>query len=501
MGSGKTDGVVGNYYVGRRSEPNEIKIAELNSFPASVSRGESVSIGTIHRENVEHARTLTEVDLKNLDAVMGHEIAENTRKSYRSQWRRFSDWARNRDIETLPAAPAQVSAYLAERAEQYGHRPATLRASAAAISHTHRIEGLADPCASEEVKNTLKSATRLLGSFQRQARGLTADTLEEIRATACLPRRGRGGRMEGLDTAVRRGRMDIAMASLMRDALLRVSEAAELRWKDIVEEDDGTGRLLIRRSKTDAEGEGAIAFVSVTTMGNLKAIRGAATDDRSIFGLCRHQISRRIKQAAQAAGLGDGFSGHSPRVGMARDLARAGTELPRLMTAGRWRSPRMPALYTRNESVARGAVAQYYGSADAGSKRGIGGTARGPSPKRVSREFAPARLTDAPDSLSEFKEDLAARVQRVEPMRGFANHVGNIVGLPPNIVGVSVPHTGKCSITAIMGRFSWRDSKTADKRLYFEYLPLLLRSLARPMPAASPCASILNRRLCSLHPA
>ena len=47
---------------------------------------------------------------------------------------------------------------------------------------------------------------------------------------------------------------------------------------------------------------------------------------------------------------------------MARDLARAGTELPRLMTAGRWRSPRMPALYTRNETVARGAVAQYYGS-------------------------------------------------------------------------------------------------------------------------------------------
>ena len=47
---------------------------------------------------------------------------------------------------------------------------------------------------------------------------------------------------------------------------------------------------------------------------------------------------------------------------MARDLARTGTELSRLMTAGRWRSPRMPALYTRNETVARGAVAQFYGS-------------------------------------------------------------------------------------------------------------------------------------------
>ena len=58
-------------------------------------------------------------------------------------------------------------------------------------------------------------------------------------------------------------------------------------------------------------------------------------------------------------------------MGIAQDLARTGIELPRLMTAGRWRSPRMPALYTRNESVAKravtkgavakGAVADFYG--------------------------------------------------------------------------------------------------------------------------------------------
>ncbi|WP_423917392.1 hypothetical protein [Candidatus Poriferisodalis sp.] len=46
---------------------------------------------------------------------------------------------------------------------------------------------------------------------------------------------------------------------------------------------------------------------------------------------------------------------------MAQDLARAGIELPSLMTAGRWRSPTMPAHYTRNESADRGAVARFYG--------------------------------------------------------------------------------------------------------------------------------------------
>ena len=151
------------------------------------------------------------------------------------------------------------------------------------------------------------------------------------------------------------------MICLMRDAMLRVSEAASLLWGDISVEEDGTGRLLIRRSKTDPDGEGAVAYISVPTMTFLKRIRGDGREDDRVFVLRPNQISRRIKQAAQWAGLGDDFSGHSPRVGMACDLARAGIELPSLMTAGRWRSPKMPALYTRNETVVRGAVARYYG--------------------------------------------------------------------------------------------------------------------------------------------
>ena len=104
-----------------------------------------------------------------------------------------------------------------------------------------------------------------------------------------------------------------------------------------------------------------MAFLSAQTMAALALIRDEATATGSVFGLRPNQISARIKQAAQAADLGDGYSGHSPRVGMARDLARAGTELPSLMNAGRWRSPAMPAHYTRNESAGKGAVAQFHG--------------------------------------------------------------------------------------------------------------------------------------------
>ena len=306
---------------------------------------------------------LTKSDVCHLSAVLDHEMARNTKTNYRVQWRNFIVWALGKGIRAFPANPAQVAVYLAERIEKHGHKPATLRVAASAIAFVHKTAGVDDPCASPEVKRTLRSATRKAGRSQKQAAALTADALAAIQSTACKPRLGRGGRCESQETASSRGNLDIAVIRLMRDAMLRVSEAAVLTWQDIVTEADGTGRLLIRRSKTDAEGEGAVAFVSAETMAALGLIRNGAVETDRVFVLRPNQLSKRIKQAAQAAGLGDGFSGHSPRVGMARDLARAGIELPRLMNAGRWRSPAMPAHYTRNETAAKGAVAQFYGYA------------------------------------------------------------------------------------------------------------------------------------------
>ena len=304
---------------------------------------------------------LTEYDLTNLNAVLSHEISQNTLATYGFQWRNFLLWALGRGVSALPAAPEQVAAYLAERLEKHGHKPATLRMAASAIAFVHKVAGIDDPCASREVKRILKGANRKLGRSQKQAEALTCEALEAIRMTAHIPRRGRGGRWERPEIAKNRGDLDIALISLMRDAMLRVSEAAALTWRDLKVETDGTGRLLIRRSKTDVEGKGVVLFVSTTTMADLRTIRQDKSDSERVFCLRPNQIAKRIKTAAQSAGLGEGFSGHSPRVGMARDLARAGVELPSLMTAGRWRTPVMPAHYVRNETASKGAVAQFHG--------------------------------------------------------------------------------------------------------------------------------------------
>ena len=125
----------------------------------------------------------------------------------------------------------------------------------------------------------------------------------------------------------------------MRDGLLRRSEAAAVTWADVDAWADGSGRLTIRRSKTDADGKGAVVFLGRPTMKALEAIRDADADaDASapVFGLSESQVNRRIKAAAAAAGLGPDFSGHSARVGMAQDLTVHGVDPPAPQVAGRW---------------------------------------------------------------------------------------------------------------------------------------------------------------------
>ena len=194
--------------------------------------------------------------------------------------------------------------------------------------------------------------------------GLDTHAFEKIIATAQIPRITRGGRMETEEEAEMRGILDIGMIGVMRDCLLRRGECAALVWDDLTQEPDtSTGRLLIRRSKTDQTGKGSVHYVSEGVMEILKVIqitRGSTKSTDKIIGLSPGQICRRIQKACKQAGLKGHYSGHSPRIGMAIDLARAGVSLPALMEAGRWKSEGMPAHYVRAVEAGRGAVAQWY---------------------------------------------------------------------------------------------------------------------------------------------
>ena len=273
----------------------------------------------------------------------------------------FSAWAEGRGLSSLPAAPSGVAAYLTERASSGVSIP-TVQLSRAAIAAAHLDANLEDPCAHPGVRRTMAGLSRMFGRPPLQAIPLTSDVAAAIRATARRPRPFPSGRRESESTAERRGLVDIALVSVMRDALLRRSEASALVWNDMERMADGTGRLTVRRSKTDQTSEGKVLYLSTTSMADIDAIRPAEPSHghMSVFGLSSSQIGRRIARSCEVAGFAGAYSGHSPRVGMAQDLAANGAELPALMEAGRWESPTMPARYTRSQAAERGAVAKYH---------------------------------------------------------------------------------------------------------------------------------------------
>ena len=322
--------------------------------------------GTKAAAVVETTSALPDHYMDAIAAAVEESRRRSTLLAYDRAWERFEVWAESEGVRALPADPLTVAAYLIYRAG-IGRSGSTLAMDRKAIGHRHRRRGHADPTGDASVRRTLAGlrnrAAEQGKADPKQARGLTAVALEEIRKTAHLPRSGPTGRTETVARARRRGDVDIALVSVMRDALLRRSEAAQLRWDCVEFWPDGSARVIIRRSKTS--NVSSVLYVGPRAAEALRRIRStdAAPDDR-VFGLrSGRSIANRIAAMARAAGLGEGFSGHSPRIGMAQDLTLAGVGLPALMVAGRWKSERMPAYYARAVSAGLGAVASYYGKA------------------------------------------------------------------------------------------------------------------------------------------
>ena len=283
--------------------------------------------------------------------------AQNTQRAYLDHWTPLSQLGPGAGARPARGLEAALCDYLVRLAED-GKRMATIRQARAAIIKGTDLARWPRP-GGPGVAEMMRGLGRILRGPRRQAAPLHAEALAAIRATAFTPCRTRGGHTETAEYAQRRGLVDVALASVMRDGLLRVSEVAALRWGDMEPAGDGRGRIRIPESKTDQEAEEVVLYLGPAAAEALLAIRPeeAVIDAVTpVFNLHPDTTRRRLQQAAQAAGLPGwrDITGHSGQVGMAQDLSSAGFALPELMTAGRWKSPRMPARYTERQAAGRG---------------------------------------------------------------------------------------------------------------------------------------------------
>ena len=208
-----------------------------------------------------------------------------TRDSYANQWNRFVVWSEASGRRSLPASPEDVAAYLEERSGS-GARPSTLRVAAFAIARIHRDAGFDVPVRHGVARTVLEELTQEDTPGPTRALPLDLDCYFAVRKTAHQPRWGRGGRMERTASARRRGAVDVAMIGLMRDARLRVSEAADLTWGDLQRVRGGSGRVRVVGAEETSYRE-----MSADTMKLLLPGRRGAGDDEPVLGMRPNQIA------------------------------------------------------------------------------------------------------------------------------------------------------------------------------------------------------------------
>lgn len=296
--------------------------------------------------------------------------AANTRQAYRTGWNSWSRWAAEHGHPEFPATAEGLENWLVTLRDQ-GKKPTTLRTYRAAVAHELDSHPGPNPARNPPVRDLLSGLARQAaaqGISPRQAAPLRWSDIRRIVEVAHQPRRNQpGGHQETAEQAARRAVTDIAMICVAHDAALRCSELLALIWADIESAASGEcGTVRIRRSKTDQNGQGSLAPISEFTSQALARLKpaGARPDDR-VFQLSHSTVTRRIKAAAQAAGIDPAnITSHSPRVGMAQDLFASGVDMPGLMQACRWRSAAMAARYIQNLSAHHTPAAQYLKTQD-----------------------------------------------------------------------------------------------------------------------------------------
>jgi integrase len=282
----------------------------------------------------------------------------NTLRAQKADGAIFQAFCEGRGESYLPADPTTIRAFI-EHEVKAGKKPATVRRYIATIGRAHIGAGLLNPCSGEAVRLALKKMGRETSARQDQAHPLGWKEIKEFIESAG----------EGL-----RADRERAMLCVAYETLARRGELVALEVKDLDFHPDGTGLAIIRRGKTDSEGQGRVAYLSRETVRWLKIwLEHAEITEGTVFRRLIGQtqiggplnpgsIAPIFKRVARWIGMPvrfvDQVSGHSTRVGAAQDLAALDIDLAAITQAGGWKSTRMPLQYAEKINAARSGMAR-----------------------------------------------------------------------------------------------------------------------------------------------
>ena len=299
-------------------------------------------------------------------------LADNTRRAYRSGWRRFAAYCDRRDVDSMAATPEDVAKFLVAMAAGQGsprtgtttQKPlalGTIRICLAAINRRYGEQNLESPARHLTVASVLRGLGRLAGERPRQVKALREHEIAAI--LACCDRQAAQKEQRAIATR------DAAVIAVGFAGALRRSEICQLRLDD-VEFLGGPGEaggmfLHVRRSKTDQLGEGQSiavpegAFIRpVERLRRWLALSGATAGPvfQTLWrggrprGRALHptDVARLVKRCVSVIGLDPAdYSGHSLRAGFVTSAAVHSARLDKIMEVTRHASAGMVLRYIR----------------------------------------------------------------------------------------------------------------------------------------------------------
>ena len=254
----------------------------------------------------------------------------------------------------IPATPEMVADYISRFAGLLAI--ATLQHRLIAIHRAHTDKGLASPVSDKLVKRTMQGIRRTVGVSQRRVQALVKDDLLEILVLVAKQKPLKAAR-------------DKAILLIGFAGAFRRSELVALTVEDITPHAHGI-ELLIRRSKTDQEGEGRTVFVPLAKSQDrcpVEALKawlelagiGAGPLFRQVSrhdllvgekALTPQSVALVVKAAmkrAKGVDAASAVSGHSLRAGFVTEAAMVGMQPSVIMGQTGHRSLEMVFRYVR----------------------------------------------------------------------------------------------------------------------------------------------------------
>lgn len=283
--------------------------------------------------------------------ILTHQqYAKNTLVAFKNDWNSFLTFCTENKVSPLPATSDTVHRYIDHMSRT--RKLSSLKRYMVTVALVHRCHRLTDPCAHTEIRLEMKKQQLEKHDDYRNASAFRDEHLQRLL-----------DRFE-LSTKVKDIR-DMAIWAVAFEAMLKRSELAALTIESINIHPNGLIDLLVsdRTIALSAVSSKALQrWLVVSMISNGYIFR--RIDRHSNIGdlpLDHSSIYRVFRRASDELNLPTStiFSGQSPRVGAAKDLADSGLSINEIQDQGRWKSPAMPAQYVGNTDRHDKEIAKY----------------------------------------------------------------------------------------------------------------------------------------------